>query len=159
VTTVFSVDIKDKPENSYRRTIHGHVNACVTSVRFISRTEWCVAGDSRGYIHVYTCPTMDEIKSFKATGRGSVKSLAIHPTCPYLLSVSACEDDYVIEIWDWEKGWACCRKVHVYYSIAHATFNPMDANTFVTSHYYDGIIKVGLPLLLLLLCILYERSY
>ena len=150
MTTVFSVDIKDKPENLYRRMIHGHANARVTSVRFIPRTEWCVAGDSRGYIHVYTCPTMDEIKSFKATGLGSVKSLAIHPTCPYLLSVSACEH--------WEKGWACCRKVHVY-GITHATFNPMDANTFVTSHYYDGVIKVGLPLLLLLLCILYERSY
>ena len=158
MTTVFSVDIKDKLENLYRRMIHGHANARVTSVRFIPRTEWCVAGDSRGYIHVYTCPTMDEIKSFKATGRGSVKSLTIHPTCPYLLSVSACEDDDVIEIWDWEKGWACCRKVHVY-GLAHATFNPMDANTFVTSHYYDGVIKVGLPLLLLLLCILYERSY
>ena len=154
MTTVFSVDIEDKSENLYRRMIHGH--ARVTSVRFIPRTEWCVAGDSRGYIHVYTCPTMDEIKSFKATGRGSVKSLAIHPTCPYLLSVSACEDDDVIEIWDWEKGWACCRKVHDY-GIAHATFNPMDANTFVTSRYQ--IIKVGLPLLLLLLCILYERSY
>ncbi|XP_066360044.1 uncharacterized protein [Miscanthus floridulus] len=146
VTTVFSVDIKDKPENLYRRMIHGH--ARVTSVRFIPRTEWCVAGDRRGYIHVYTCPTLDEIKSFKATGLGSVKSLAIHPTCPYLLSVSACEHWekgwaclHVIEIWDWEKGWACCRKVHVY-GIAHATFNPMDANTFITSHYYDGVIKV-----------------
>ena len=158
MTTVFSVDIEDKSENLYRRMVYGHANARVTSVRFIPRTEWCVAGDRRGYIHVYTCPTMDEIKSFKATGLGSVKSLAIHPTCPYLLSVSACVYDDVIEIWDWEKGWACCRKVHVY-GIAHATFNPMDANTFVTSHYYDGVIKVGLPLLLLLLCILYQRSY
>lgn len=159
MTTVFSVDIKDNPKNWYRRMIHGHANARVTSVRFIPRTECCVAGDSRGYIHVYTCPTMDEIKSFKATGHGSVKSLAIHPTCPYLLSVLACEDDDVIEIWDWEKGWACCRKVQAGYVSTCPSFNPMDANTFVTSHRHHGVIKVGLALLLLLLCILYERSY
>lgn len=32
------------------------------------------------------------------------RSLAVHPTMPYLLSSS---DDMLIKLWDWEKGWAC----------------------------------------------------
>lgn len=139
-----SLAIEDKA-GKLHRFIYGH--ACVTSVRFIPRKEWCVAGDNTGYIHVYTCRlTMKEIKSFKATSGGSVVSLAIHPTCPYLLS--ACKDDGVIEIWDWEKGWACSRKVQTGSRITRATFNPMDANAFVTCHCYPFTgIKVGLPLL------------
>lgn len=93
---------------------------------------------------------MDEIKSFKATGSGSVRSLAVHPTRPYLLST--CKLDGVIEIWDWEKGWACSRKVETGHGKTCATFNPMDANTFVTSRRFDGLLKVGLPLPLLLFC-------
>ena len=32
------------------------------------------------------------------------RSIAVHPTMPYLLSSS---DDMLIKLWDWEKGWAC----------------------------------------------------
>ncbi len=32
------------------------------------------------------------------------RSLAVHPTMPYLLSSS---DDMLIKLWDWEKGWMC----------------------------------------------------
>ena len=32
------------------------------------------------------------------------RSIAVHPSMPYLLSSS---DDMLIKLWDWEKGWAC----------------------------------------------------
>jgi WD40 repeat protein len=40
------------------------------------------------------------IDAFKCLHR----SLAVHPTLPYLLSSS---DDMLIKLWDWEKGWIC----------------------------------------------------
>lgn len=73
-------------------------------------------------------------------------SLAIHPTCPYLLS--ACEDG-VIKLWDWDIGWACSRVVcHLFpgktiRGRVLVKFNPKDTNTF-TSHDQHGLLKVGL---------------
>ncbi|XP_066359606.1 uncharacterized protein [Miscanthus floridulus] len=113
------------------------------SVIFIPRRQWFVAADDCGYIYVYSCITMEEIKVFKAGG-SPVVSLAIHPTQPFLLSACA---DGVIKVWNWENGWACSRQVHLFSDNSTkrwwilVKFNPNDANTF-TSRNKAGALKV-----------------
>lgn len=43
-----------------------------------------------------------------------IRSLAVHPTLPYLLS---CSDDMLIKLWDWDKGFSCAMTFegHVHY--------------------------------------------
>jgi len=126
-----SIDIENKT-GKLDRFINGH--ALVRSVKFIPQKEWFVAGDHKGYIHVYTCPpTMKTIVSFKAADASSVVSLAIHPTYPYLLSATHNGVNGDIKLWDWDKGWACSRHVHLaenYCWAPSVKFNPNDPDTF-----------------------------
>lgn len=127
-----------------------HEEAKVVSVIFIPQRQWFVTGDNLGYIHVYMCYTMQEIKRFKANGHCPIMSLAIHPDRPWLLS--ACHDG-VIQLWDWEIGWTCSRIVHSFSNDSTgvwilAKFNPKDINTF-TSHDH-GTLKVSVLVIFVL---------
>jgi len=69
---------------------------------------------------------MKKIKSFRAnTNAESVKSLAIHPTQSYMLSVSAnCAN---AKLWDWNRGWECIQTFMTEYSAKLMfVFNPID---------------------------------
>ena len=52
-----------------------------------------------------------------------IRSLAVHPSLPYLLS---CSDDMLIKLWDWDKGWACTQifEGHVHYVMQVRTVAP-----------------------------------
>lgn len=117
---------------------------CV-SVKFSPRKQWVVSGDSKGRIRVYIYFDGSEVKKFKAHG-GAVRSLAVHPTRPFLLSSS---DDCLIKIWDWDNGWICTREYWAHWSaVRQVTFRPMDTDTFasVSGAYgsiWPGSIKVS----------------
>ncbi len=68
-----------------------------------------------------------------------IRSLAIHPTQPYILSSS---DDMLIKLWDWEKNWQCSQifEGHTHY-VMQLAFNPKDPNTFASAS-LDRTIKV-----------------
>ncbi|RVW41376.1 Coatomer subunit beta'-1 [Vitis vinifera] len=77
-------------------------------------------------------------KQWVVTGADD-KSVAVHPTLPYVLSAS---DDMLIKLWDWEKGWQCTQTFqgHAHY-VMQVAFSPKDANTFASAS-LDGTIKV-----------------
>ncbi|CAN6371435.1 unnamed protein product [Urochloa humidicola] len=102
------------------------------SVKFIARKQWAVSGDSRGTIHVYTHTgrLLENVKTIDAHSGEAVRSLAVHATQPYVLSSA---DDHLIKLWDWDMGWVCNRSfTRDLYNLHQVTFNPMDANTFVS---------------------------
>lgn len=59
-----------------------------------------VCGSDDYHIRVYNYNTNERIAMFEAHG-DYIRSLAVHPTLPLLLSSS---DDMLIKLWDWEKG-------------------------------------------------------
>jgi coatomer subunit beta' len=115
------------------------------------------------FIRVYNYNTTERIKAFEAH-QDYIRSLAIHPTLPYVLSAS---DDMTIKLWDWDKGsistklqsasfffffffhvciyfsgWDCLQTFegHSHY-VMQVEFNPKDPNTFVSAS-LDRSIKV-----------------
>ena len=74
----------------------------VRSAKFIARKSWIVAGADDMYISVYNYNTSEKVISFEAHS-DYVRSVAVHPTRPYILS---CSDDMTIKLWDWENAWA-----------------------------------------------------
>uniref|UniRef100_A0ACD6A3V6 Uncharacterized protein n=1 Tax=Avena sativa TaxID=4498 RepID=A0ACD6A3V6_AVESA len=103
----------------------------VVSVKFIIQKKWFVAGSTDGFIHVYDYETkMRRNLSFKAHIK-PLKSLAVHPSKPYLLSSGS----HVIKLWDWDKGWEHIRTFKSKYpgSICNLAFNPKNTNCFVTA--------------------------
>ena len=54
-------------------------------------------------ISVWNYNTMEKVKSFEAHS-DYIRSIAVHPTQPFILSSS---DDLQIKLWDWEKNWKC----------------------------------------------------
>jgi coatomer subunit beta' len=84
-----------------------------------------VAGTKDGFIHVYSYDKLKKIKSFRAnTEAKSVKTLAVHPTRTYMLSVSPkCNQ---AKLWDWNRGWECIQTFMTEYSTERMfVFNPM----------------------------------
>lgn len=102
------------------------------------RENWIVVGADDGFIRVYNYDTMEMIKEIEAH-TDFIRSLAIHPTLPFILSSS---DDKLIKLWDWEKGWICSRifEGHGHY-VMQVAFNPKDLNTFASAS-LDCTIKV-----------------
>lgn len=92
------------------------------------------------HIHIYNYNTMERIKSFEAH-TDYIRSLAIHPSKPYVLSSS---DDMYIKLWDWEADWECRRvfEGHTHY-VMQVEFNPKDTNTFCSAS-LDRSVKVCL---------------
>lgn len=89
-------------------------------------------------IRVYNYNTMEKVKTFEAH-TDYIRSLAIHPTLPLVLSSS---DDMFIKLWDWEKGWECTTlfEGHTHY-VMQVEFNPKDSNTFASAS-LDRTVKV-----------------
>ena len=69
------------------------------TAKFIASKNWFVAGSDDGFIRVYNYETMEKIIEFEAH-TDYIRSVAIHPNLPCLISVS---DDKFVKLWDWEK--------------------------------------------------------
>jgi WD40 repeat protein len=92
--------------NSQTQTLVKSLEICDLPVRcakFIPRKQWIICGSDDMQIRVYNYNTMEKVKTFEAH-TDYIRSLAIHPTLPLVLSSS---DDMFIKLWDWEKGWEC----------------------------------------------------
>jgi coatomer subunit beta' len=89
-------------------------------------------------IRVYNYNTGELVHKWEAH-TDYIRSLAVHPSLPYLLSTS---DDTSIKLWDWDQGWANIRiyEGHTHY-VMMVAFNPKDPNTFATAS-LDRKIKV-----------------
>ena len=100
------------------------------SAKFVARKNWIVAGADDGFIRVYNCDTAEKIVEFEAH-KDYIRSVAVHPTLPYVLSAS---DDKTIKLWDWENGWSCRRvfEGHSHYAM-QVVINPNDTNTFASA--------------------------
>lgn len=116
----------------------------VRSAKFVARENWVVTAADDKYIRIYNYDTMEKIKEYEAH-TDYIRSVAVHPTLPYLLS---CSDDKVIKLWDWEKDWSCTQIFvgHSHY-VMQVAFNPKDTNTFASAS-LDGTIKVLKALLI-----------
>jgi WD40 repeat protein len=81
--------------------------------KFVTRKQWVVFGSDDAFIRVFNYNTMEREKAFEAH-TDYIRSLAVHPSLPYLLS---CSDDMLIKLWDWDKGWACTKSFegHAHY--------------------------------------------
>ncbi|KAK3002757.1 hypothetical protein RJ639_019894, partial [Escallonia herrerae] len=110
----------------------------VRSAKFIARKQWFVAGADDKCIRAYNYDTKEEIKEFEAH-TDFIRSVAVHPTLPYVLSSS---DDMLIKLWDWEKGWVCAQifEGHSHY-VMQVAFNPRDTGTFASVS-LDGSFKL-----------------
>lgn len=110
----------------------------VRSAKFIAHENWFVAGADNGFIHVYNYEIKEKMIEFEAH-QDFIRSLAVHPNLPYLLTAS---DDNTIKIWDWEKGWLCTQifEGHSHY-VMQVAFNPKDSNNFASAS-LDGTIMV-----------------
>lgn len=73
--------------------------AAVRTAKFVARKQWIVCGSDDMFVRVYNYNTMDKVKAFEAH-TDYIRSIAVHPTQPYLLT---CSDDMLIKLWDWDK--------------------------------------------------------
>ncbi|RVW41409.1 Coatomer subunit beta'-2 [Vitis vinifera] len=110
----------------------------VRSAKFIACKQWIVTGADDKFIRVFDYNTMEKIAEFESH-TDFIRSVAVHPTLPYVLSAS---DDMLIKLWDWEKGWECTQTFqgHAHY-VMQVAFSPKDANTFASAS-LDGTIKI-----------------
>lgn len=110
----------------------------VRSAKFIARENWIVAATDDKNIHVYNYDKMEKIVEF-AEHKDYIRSLAVHPVLPYVISAS---DDQVLKLWNWRKGWSCYENFegHSHY-VMQVAFNPKDPSTFASAS-LDGTLKV-----------------
>lgn len=110
----------------------------VRAARFIHRKNWVVTGSDDMLIKIFNYNTLEKVHSFEGHV-DYIRSIAVHPTLPYLLT---CSDDFNIKLWDWEKNWANTHTFegHSHYVMA-VVFNPKDTNTFASAS-LDCTIKV-----------------
>lgn len=110
----------------------------VRSAKFIARKNWIVTAADDSFIRVYNYDTTEKIIEFEAH-KDYIRSLAVHPTLPYLLSAS---DDKTIKLWDWENGWTCTRifEGHSHY-VMQVALDPKDTHNFASAS-LDGTVMV-----------------
>lgn len=110
----------------------------VRTAKFIPRKNWIITGADDLIVRVYNYNTLEKVTQFEAHA-DYVRSFAIHPSRPYVLS---CSDDMTVKLWDWERQWRCITTFegHVHYVMA-VVINPKDSNTFATAS-LDRTIKV-----------------
>ena len=152
---VMELQVNEVP-GKFARRIHGisqifketAVPHSVCSVKFIAQEKWLAVGDGEGYIYVYAYTDTYKlyvVTRFRAYCHKSVDSLAVHPTEPYLLSLSAF--DRKIKLWDWSKGWEKIKEFDVKPistyedGVRSVKFNPRDTNSFACV-LYDKTVKV-----------------
>ena len=89
-------------------------------------------------IRIFNYNTLEKVHQFEAH-TDYIRSIAVHPTQPLLLSSS---DDMTIKLWDWDKKWANTQTLegHTHYVMC-VQFNPKDTNTFASAS-LDRSIKV-----------------
>ncbi len=89
-------------------------------------------------IRIFNYNTLEKLHTFEAHS-DYIRSIAVHPTQPYMLSSS---DDMTIKLWDWDKKWQCIQvfEGHTHY-VMNVMFNPKDTNTFASCS-LDRTIKV-----------------
>ncbi|WVZ53729.1 hypothetical protein U9M48_004634, partial [Paspalum notatum var. saurae] len=113
------------------------------SVKFVARRKWVVHGDNYGYISVHeynTTTQVNQVTKFRAH-LSAVRSLAVHPIHPYVLSAS---DDRVIKLWDWDNGWVCAREFRGHSGpVLQVKFNPKDTDTFASVSNLLGATETG----------------
>lgn len=68
-----------------------------------------------------------------------IRSIAVHPTKPYILSSS---DDLTIKLWNWDNNWKLEQvfEGHQHY-VMSVNFNPKDPNTFASAC-LDRTVKI-----------------
>jgi len=111
----------------------------VRSAKFIVRENWIIAATDDKFIRVYNYEKMEKIIEFE-THKDYIRSLAVHPFLPYVVSAS---DDQVLKLWNWKKGWSCDETFegNSHY-VMQVAFNPKDPSTFASAS-LDGTLKVS----------------
>nr|CAN65839.1 hypothetical protein VITISV_008969 [Vitis vinifera] len=95
----------------------------VRSAKFIACKQWVVTGADDKFIRIFDYNTMEKIAEFEAH-TDFIRSVAVHPTLPYVLVGSALKRF----------------KGHAHY-VMQVAFSPKDAHTFASAS-LDGTIKV-----------------
>lgn len=110
----------------------------IRTAKFIPRKQWIVCAADNMHIYVYNYNTMEKLQEFEAHS-DYIRSLAVHPHQPYVIS---CSDDMTIRVWDWERNWAekIILEGHTHY-IMQVAINPKDPSTFASAS-LDRTIKV-----------------
>ncbi|KAL6595041.1 hypothetical protein ACP70R_048144 [Stipagrostis hirtigluma subsp. patula] len=126
---------KTKPQDGSHEMVsikkHKYEDYCVTSaVRFVARRQWVIVGDNYGDINVYEYDHKTLVKTMYRAHQGQVRSLAVHPTHPYLLSSS---DDKSIKLWNWDNKWEQIREFKGHLSpVLQVMFSPKDTSQFAS---------------------------
>ncbi|XP_037423780.1 uncharacterized protein LOC119288251 isoform X2 [Triticum dicoccoides] len=108
----------------------------IKCVKFIARKQWIVVGTNIGNIYVYDYEKMQKIASFRVGRFQELKSLAVHPTHPYLLSAGT-----NLKLWNWDKRWECVQTFELE-KLRHVAFSQND--TFAaSSDSEDYTVTVG----------------
>lgn len=114
----------------------------VCAAKFIAREKWIITGDGNGVIHVYSYDQNQHDKTLDAQD-SCITTLVVHPTQPFVLSLSDDEDDPLIKLWDWDRGWACTREFRGHTNkVMQVTFNPENKDCFASAS-CDGTVKVN----------------
>ncbi|XP_068601820.1 coatomer subunit beta'-like [Brachionichthys hirsutus] len=106
--------------------------------KFAARKNWIVVGADDMMIRVFNYNTLECVHKFEAHV-DYIRSIAVHPTQPYVLS---CSDDMSIKLWDWDRKWTCTQvfEGHTHY-VMEIIVNPNDTNQFASAS-LDRTIKV-----------------
>jgi coatomer subunit beta' len=80
----------------------------VRAAKFIARKSWLVTGSDDMQLKVFNYNTHEKVTGFDAH-TDYIRSVAVHPSHPYVLSSS---DDMTIKLWDWDKSWKNIQVTH-----------------------------------------------
>ncbi|KAL6595046.1 hypothetical protein ACP70R_048149 [Stipagrostis hirtigluma subsp. patula] len=126
---------KIKPQDGSHEMVsikkHKNEDYCVASaVRFVARKQWVIVGDNYGNINVYEYGHKTLVQTIYRAHQGMIRSLAVHPTRPYLLSSS---DDKSIKLWNWDNKWEQIRQFEERLSpVLQVMFSPKDTGHFAS---------------------------
>uniref|UniRef100_A0A914LN27 Coatomer subunit beta' n=1 Tax=Meloidogyne incognita TaxID=6306 RepID=A0A914LN27_MELIC len=110
----------------------------VRAAKFIFRKNWIATGSDDMQLRIFNYNTLERVHQMEAHS-DYLRSIAVHPTQPFLLTSS---DDMLIKLWDWDDKWKLKQTFegHTHY-VMQLVINPKDNNTFATAS-LDKTIKV-----------------